>query len=40
MKKEFKDKVIAIFGASVDEHGYHMDYMRRFIDYMRFKRRN
>ena len=31
MKKEFKDKVIAIFGASIDEHGYYMDNMRRFI---------
>ena len=31
MKKEFKDKVIAVFGASVDEHGYYMDNMRRFI---------
>ncbi len=31
LKQEFKDKVIAIFGASVDEHGYHMDNMRRFI---------
>ena len=31
MKKEFKDKVIAIFGASLDEHGYYMDNMRRFI---------
>ena len=31
MKKEFKDKVIAVFGASIDEHGYYMDNMRRFI---------
>ena len=31
IKKEFKDKVIAVFGASTDEHGYYMDYMRRFI---------
>ena len=31
MKKQFKDKVIAVFGASTDEHGYYMDNMRRFI---------
>ena len=31
MKKEFKDKVIAVLGASTDEHGYYMDNMRRFI---------
>ena len=31
MKKEFKDKVVAVFGASTDEHGYYMDYMRRVI---------
>ena len=31
MKEEFKDKVIAVFGASIDEHGYYMDNMRRFI---------
>ena len=31
MKKEFKDKVVAVFGASIDEHGFYMDYMRRFI---------
>ena len=31
LKQEFKDKVIAIFGASIDEHGYYMDNMRRFI---------
>ena len=31
LKQEFKDKVIAVFGASVDEHGYYMDNMRRFI---------
>lgn len=31
IKKEFKDKVIAVFGASTDEHGYYMDYMRRVI---------
>ena len=31
MKQQFKDKVIAVFGASIDEHGYYMDNMRRFI---------
>lgn len=31
MKEKFRNKVIAVFGASLDEHGFYMDDMRRFI---------
>lgn len=31
LKPEFKDKVVCFFGASIEEHGFYMDYMRRFI---------
>lgn len=31
MKQEFKNKVICFYSDSIGEHGYYMDYMRRYI---------